>query len=382
MNPARFQRLRRSPTLYPGVADALGPGFPWHSRADGPRSSQGLCLSVWVPLAGMDARHELIEKFLQGTLDEPSPADTDVGGAIAETADTADPPVPPRTGRRWQLAVEVSRPALLGERPGAASAVDVVLLADDAVVCVESKYLSDAATGLERCGQFPAACRGFHGAGSDLATGTDAPCRLSTEPAGEADGRPDTRALQARREDRLSERPFSEPGTGISPEPEERRYWEVAARLFRPEALAHGDEPASCPLLPHYQLARTLFLAAEWARRRGAGGIERPERRASHFAALVVAPRATAAKLERQVAAFRRDVLLPRYADHLRLAFYDDLAELLTSGGDPAAADVGRFLAARLPAPPAGPPRTRTVREMKAEARRRAIAAHRPRTLS
>jgi len=323
---ARFERLRRSRTLYPGVADALGPAFPWHSRADGPRSSQGLCLSVWVPLAGLEARHALVESIVQAALGASSP-------------------IPPRDDRRWRISVEVSRPQLLGEDRGGASAIDVVLEADDAVLCVESKYLSDAAAGLDGCGQFPLACRGFHGPGSDLGTGTAAPCRLGGEAGGER-----------------------------------RRYWEVAARLFRPEALEYGGEPATCPLLPHYQLARTLFFAAEAARYlpeessdhpAAESGDHIPAESAAHFAAVVLAPRATAARLERQVAAFRRDVLRPELADHVALALYDDLARLLRSSGDPAAADVGRFLAARLPESPARPPRTQTVREMKAEAARR-----------
>ncbi len=316
----------RNPSLYPGVAEALGPGFPWHTHAASPRSSQALCLSAWAPLAGLEVRHEVIERLLTEWLPDPA-----AQGAGA---------------RRWSIALEVSDPAVLGERGGRPSAIDVVLESRDAVVCVESKFLRDALAGFRGCDQFPQACRGFHGPGSDRAGG-DAPCRLAVR-----DGRR-----------------------------EARRYWDVAAGLFRPEVLTPGPaEPGTCPLHRHYQLARTLLYAgalAGWAadQRRTApvatapAGAEGRRR----FAALVIAPAATAGLLERQTAAFAAGVLLPAHAGRVAVAHYEGLARLLRSCGDPQAAAAGAFVAALLP--PAPPPaRAETVRELRrrAEAGRRA----------
>jgi hypothetical protein len=307
MTTSRFDRIRNSPALYPGVAASLGPGFPWHVHAGSPRSSQALCLSAWYPLREAEARHEVVKRLLVTSL----------------------PAIPPRAGRRWEISVEVSRPELLAEGGGQPSSIDVLLLADDAAVCVESKYLSDALAGFGRCSQFPNACRGFYGPGSDLKTESVAPCRLSV-----ADGRR-----------------------------EARRYWTVAERLFRNEALGPSREPGSCVLNRSYQLARTLFFAAELART-----TNRP-----HFGALGIAPAATAEVIEAQVATFSDHVLLREHAGRVGVAHYERLVKELLESGDEAAAAVGRFVASRLPAPPA-PRRTQTARELRkqAEAERKA----------
>lgn len=317
---ARFRRLRASPALFPGVAERLGPDFPWHPRAAGARSSQALCVSAWAPLADLDERHQIVERLLRSAV-----------GCLGDPGD----------GRDWRISLEVSRPPVLAERGGDATRVDVLLESPDAVVGIESKYLGDALEGPGRCRQFPYRCRGFHGPGSDLGTGTAAPCRLTV-----ADGR-----RQA------------------------RRYWDVAERLFDRRALTYDDEPGSCPLHRFGQLARTLFFAAELARRREAeDGL--PAGTVS-FAALVMAPAATAAGLERRVAAFRAGVLTPRVAGRVAMVHYERLADLLLAGS-PDAARVGRFLSAKLQAarpaapdspPPAGPPRTQTVRELARRAR-------------
>jgi hypothetical protein len=330
--PARFLRIARNPSLYPGVPAALGPDFPWHTHAGSPRSSQALCLSAWAPLASLDDRHEVIDRFLAGCL----PAAC--GGTTAGLAGS---------GRRWQVRLEVSDADVLGERGGHASAVDVVLEADDAVVCVESKYLRDAVAGFRGCGQFPAACRGYHGPGSDRTGLTQGPCRLAVR-----DGRR-----------------------------EARRYWDVAAGLFRPEALAPGPgEPGSCALHRQYQLARTLLYAkatagepdAPAAQGGSAAAKVAPARGRRRFAALVLAPAATAGLLERQTAAFAADVLPPEHAGRVAVAHYEGLVRLLLACGDPEAAAVGEFIAALLPPAPA-PARTQTARELRrrAEAERR-----------
>ncbi len=285
----RFTRILQSPALYPGVAEALGPDFPWHTHAAGARSSQALCLSVWVPLAELTERHAVIETFLHEALPElpRSPGD-----------------------RRWTVSVEVSRPELLGEVGGPPSRIDVLLEAGDAVIGLESKYLGDAAGGAGRCSQYPRACRGFHGPGSDLRTRTGAPCRLAV-----AEGR-----RQA------------------------RRYWSVAERLLQPAALAYGREPGSCPLQRSFQLARTLFFAAEAARRRETTAGRPPG--TVFFAAVAAVPAATADPIERQVAELRGK-LLAAFNGRLAAVHYELLAQILSAGG-PRTAPIGRFLAAKL----------------------------------
>ncbi len=337
MPASRFERIRNSPAIYPGVADTLGASFPWHTHAASARSSQALCLSAWVPLSETEARHAVIERLLESAWTaaaEAGDAMTHDEGADAKGGKATgglSAAVPPRDDRRWRVSVEVARPAVLGEqRGGRPSTIDVLLEADDVVVCVESKYLSDAAQGFGRCSQFPGSCRGFYGPGSDLATASPAPCRLAA------------------------------PSGGWSA----RRYWELAAPLFTPEALAYRDEPGNCPLNRFYQLARNLLFAAECARLGG-----KP-----HFAALCLVPAATAERVERQTLEMRCDVLRPEHAGRVATLHYERLAVLMTTCGDEATAAAGRFVAARLPSPPAGQPRRETVRELRrrAEAERRA----------
>jgi hypothetical protein len=326
---ARFSRIRRNPSLYPGVAEALGPSFAWHTHAASPRSSQALCVSAWVPLAGMDIRHAVVEALVRAAvpaLSSPDPA-----------------------ARRWRIRLEVSDPDVLGERGGHAGSIDVLLEADDAVVAVESKFLRDAQDGFRGCGQFPASCRGFYGRGSDRA-GSDAPCRLAVR-----DGRR-----------------------------EARRYWEVAAGAFRDEALRpSAGEPGSCPLHRHFQLARTLLFARALAAPMPAAGPseQRAGRRACarrDFAALVVAPGATAGLLSRLVNGFAATTLRPEQAGRVAVAHYEDLVRLLAESGDPRAAALAGFVSGLLPhaSVPVGG-RSPTARDLRrsAEAERRARRA-------
>jgi hypothetical protein len=356
MTPAaRFARILRNPSLYPGVAQALGPRFAWHTHAASPRSSQALCLSAWAPLAAAEARHAVIDGLLPASLPALAAEPLSARGAASPRGGSlpASPPrdgssgaVPGRAaGRHWRVALEVSDPDVLGEKGGHPGAVDVVLEAADAVVCVESKFLRDAAAGLGGCRQFPQSCRGFYGPGSDRAGRTQAACRLAVR-----DGRR-----------------------------EARRYWDVARGVFRPHALAPGQgAPGSCPLHRYGQLARTLLFATEAARRSG--------RR--EFAALVIAPAATAGLLQRQTAAFAGEVLLPQHAGRVAVAHYEDLARLLDTCGDARLAAVGAFVAALLPVAgpadgaasgPTGATGASGRRETARESRRRAEAARRAR---
>lgn len=357
MPTPRFERIRANPSLLPGLADDLGPAFPWHTHAASPRSSQALCLSAWAPLRHLAVRHAVVEALLAaslpglaerhgagGTRGDCSAAEAEaeaswrgplgfgardvLSGHLGPSAWGADRSVGRGAGssceRRWKIRLEVSDPEILQERGGRASCIDVLLEAGDAVVCVESKFLRDAAAGLPGCSQFPEACRGFYGPGSDRKCGTSAPCRLAASERGRT----------------------------------ARVYWDVAAGLFRPERLnPAAGEPGSCPLHRHFQLARNLLFAARYAELRGK----------RLFAALMIAPRASAELLEAQTAAFAQDVLSPALVGRVGVAHYELLVALLASCGEARAAAVGAFVSGLLPVP-APRVRAETARELRRRA--------------
>lgn len=317
MTVDRFRRIRQSPALYPGVADTLGPAFPWHTHAGSARSSQALCLSVWVPLAGLAERDAVVSDLLSAAFPGLLPA---------------------RPRRRWQIAVEVTDPAPGAGRPASSTRIDVLLDAGSAVIALESKYLGDALQGVGRCERYPTSCLGIH----------DRRRRMPTDTG--------------------SRRPAPDPGGPT------RLCRAAAERLLRP-GLDEGPGGAPrCTPARYHQLVRTLFFAAEAARHREEA--LRLPRRSAFYAALVMAPAATAGLLERQVAELRSELLLPEHAARAGLLHYESLADALLEHGGEAAA-VGRFLAAKLAA--AGPaaasataagPRHETVRELRRRAER------------
>jgi len=147
------------PLLYRGVYDALmseRPKFPWHRYATSTHSSQAFCLSAFVPLWSLPTADAVLDEFVHRAL-----------SAL------------PFRERHWTAKVEFECPATLGETGGAhPTSIDVLLEANDVVVCVESKFITDAAQGLGHCRQPQGgACRGFHGRGSD-ASDAEAWCHL------------------------------------------------------------------------------------------------------------------------------------------------------------------------------------------------------------
>ena len=219
--------IGENPTLHPrafALAQERFPGLKWHLYADSPDSSQAFALSAFLPLLELPGKDALLDTFVALALGS----------------------VPRREGRAWDLVPEYADPALLREVGGGEpTTVDILLVADDAVVCVECKFRVDARQGWGNCSQPPRYCEGFHGPGSDR-KGGPVSCRL--------------------------EAPDGDRGP--------RLYWQAARGHVRDEVFA-GQQPGDiCPFFPDYQLVRNYLFAAEYARQTG-----RP-----HFGVIGVVP--------------------------------------------------------------------------------------------
>ncbi len=252
-----------------------------------PGSSQALALSAFVPLLEFADKNELLEEF--------------VTGALAT--------VPPRAGRVWEVAPECSDRVLLGESGrGEATTIDVLLVADDAVVCVECKFRADARQGWGRCSQPPRLCHGFHGPGSDR-KGTSAYCRLEA-----ADGHRGP-----------------------------RRYWHAAAGLFRDEILVPQSLGDVCPFFEDYQLVRNYLFAARHAECTGR----------AWFGVIGLVPEAGSARVALGVERFRLSTVRPEGSARVALATYERYLDVLACGS-PDARRLAVFLRAILGRPPSG----------------------------
>jgi hypothetical protein len=266
------------PMLYSGVyeaATASRPNFPWHSHATSPHSSQAFCLSAFVPLWKMPTADVVLNEFVHGAL-----------------------PAIPFHECHWTVKVEFECPATLGETGGAhRTSIDVLLEADNVVVCVESKFVTDAAEALGHCPQpQDGACRGFHGRGSDPSN-PEAWCHL------------DVRA--------------GDP----------RPYWTLAQKYLTEEALGEQTAEERCPLLDTYQLMRNFFFAAEWAE---------TEHKA-HHAAIVLVPSSHSAKLSQQVEDFRA-LLRPEQREFVTLTPYESYVSVLEALGGAEGVALAAFL--------------------------------------
>ncbi len=265
-----LDQIRANPTLHPLAFKLVSEQFPelkWHSHADDPRSSQAFALSAFVPLLAFRDKNDILERFVTGAM----------------------PSVPPSAGREWSLIPEFTRRELLGETgAGIPTNVDILLVANDAVVCIESKYIVDAAEGFGKCGQFNnGACRGFHGAGSDT-KGTEALCRLAMR-----DGR---------RNPRL--------------------YWQLGRGHFRDEVFAEQAPSQVCPYRDTYQLMRNYLTASELARRDS-----KP-----YFGAIGLAPSERSVAIREGVQRLVDDVLLPENRNRVAAVAYEDYLALLEDG--------------------------------------------------
>ncbi|SLN55163.1 hypothetical protein PEL8287_02950 [Roseovarius litorisediminis] len=276
-----------NPTLHPRALTERerAPGFKWHSYAGSPRSSQAFCLSAFGTLRSVSARDRVLEALFRHAL----------------------PGFPPRRRpRRWSILPEAESPELLSELGAQqATSIDALCLSSDEVVCIESKFATDAEHGFGGCSQFPKACAGFRGPGSDIAKQTDAWCRLEN--------------WEGHR----------------SP----RAYWSLGKRWFRPEIFNRQTASDVCALRgANYQLMRNFLFAASIA--------ERDKK--SRFGVLAIGPRKYASVLAEQVAAFRRDILLPDFRDLIAFVDYEEYADILDAANATDAAELAEFLRERI----------------------------------
>lgn len=280
-----LDRIRANPTLNPLAFSLVSERFPelkWHSHADDPRSSQAFALSAFVPLLVLEDKDTIIERFVTGVL----------------------PCIPHKETRLWTVVPEFVDRGLLGETgAGVATNVDALLISDDVVICVESKFIVDAVEGFGRCSQASkGVCLGYHGAGSDT-RGTTAPCRLAIK-----DGRRDP-----------------------------RRYWELGRGHFRDEVFTEQTPSQVCPYRDTYQLMRNYLTASELARRDGT----------PHFGAIGIAPSGRSIAIREGVQRFVDEVLLPENGHRVAAVAYEDYLALLEDGS-PEANALGAFLRALL----------------------------------
>lgn len=277
----------RNPTLHPRALTEheRDPDFKWHPHSQSPRSSQAFCLSAFGTLRSIAARDRILEGLFRHAL----------------------PGFPRRNRpRRWSIVSEAERPELLSEfGTQQATSIDALCVSSDEVVCIESKFVTDAAHGFGGCGQFPSKCAGFRGPGSDAKKQTRAWCRLEN--------------WEERR----------------SP----RTYWSFGKTWFRPEIFQQQKAGDTCAFRgSNYQLMRNFLFAAAMA--------ERDKK--SHFHVLTIGPRRFAPVLAEQVATFRREVLLPEFQDLIAFVDYEEYADLLDAANDPSAAELAEFLRERI----------------------------------
>jgi hypothetical protein len=272
-NNQGWAEVQTNPTYLPGsLPDSEGGKIKWHSPRD-PASSQVFCISAFAAVRG-DA--DLCNKVLHQALPH-----------IPESLD-------------WQLQFEYTDEQLLGETgQGIPTNIDVFCTSRHGVICVESKFLYDAREGFGGCGQLRQGhCSGFYGAGSDLKTRTENPCRLEMQ-----DG-----------------------------ERGPRRYWQLGRAYFQDSAYAVQQAGQTCPFaLSNYQLMRNFLFAAT-----AAGARE--------FGVVAIVPDSTASAVRAQVLAFQNTILKPEFRAHIAVASYDLLALLLMDSPSTRARQAGRHM--------------------------------------
>jgi len=302
--------LTSNPTLYPGalMERELSPGFKWHSHSSSPRSSQVFCLSAFGTLRSFPNSDRILEALFSRAL----------------------PHIPARdVPQRWTIEPEFENPEILSEHgTRQPTSIDVLCRSPDAVICIESKFATDAAHGFGGCSQFQKKkCAGFRGPGSDIQTGTDAWCRLEI------------------------------PEGHRTP----RSYWSLGRHWFRPEVFRPQDSSQFCPLgSSNYQLMRNFLFAASLAKHE-----QKPV-----FGVLTIGPRLFAPVLSRQVAAFQRDILQEQYADLISFLDYESYAAILESFGEKDSTELARFVRERI----------RTIVDLPAQVQKQRGISERPAT--
>ena len=150
-----------NPSLHPNALSdrERSEAFKWHDYANSERSSQVFCISAFGALRSLRARDRLLDRLFSAAF-------------------SSSPPM--SRARRWEITPEFEEPTLLGETGGRQpTSVDVFCELSKEVVCIESKFFTDAKHGFSGCSKFRVnACAGFYGPASDLKTNTLAWCRL------------------------------------------------------------------------------------------------------------------------------------------------------------------------------------------------------------
>jgi hypothetical protein len=285
-NALGWERVTANKTLYAHAltSDDKPDRFPWHKSAHEEHSSQVFCVSAFGTLRHLLRRDVIVAQLLTPL--------------FPEVATAARP-------RQWRIKLEEECPALLGESGARQpTSIDAFLTSSREVVCIESKFRSDASDGFGRCSHArEGRCRGFYGPGSDTA-GSLAWCRLENW-----DG------LRA-----------------------PRLYWSLAKAFFQPDVFRLQHDGETCPLrLSNYQLMRNFLFAAASAEQLGC----------PFFAVLAIAPRRMAKVIEEQAFQFRDRILLPQFQDRVRTVHYEQYIEILNRSGDDAVG-LGSFLSERI----------------------------------
>jgi len=278
-SPEKLARIRANIHMPAQAAIPDWETFDWHRSngaidTDVPHSSQAFCISVWGTLARGDA-----------------------GAARAAVADLlGDQASRDALREAPTLRLEhVSRP-VLNEYLGKATNIDAFLIWPGLAIAVESKLREDYGP----CSQAPRNCTGRYEVGSDLKTGTDAPCRLEVQ-----DGKRTPRA-----------------------------YWEVMGSLAHPGAYPTGER---CPFAGGgYQVMRTIAFAARHAERQGCD-----------WRAVFVFPGSRSLRSGKTIDAVTEPLLGEHKKRVLRLD-YEALARRLVSSDDPTSLQLGRYMEDRL----------------------------------
>ncbi len=283
-----MEGILRNPTLYPKALTSAerDPSFKWHGHAHSPRSSQVFCISAFGTLRNLTVGNRVLASLLYE--------------AFPEIATNGRP-------RKWTISPECEDEDLLNEKgTRQPTSVDALCVSSQEVICIESKFVTDAAEGFGRCGQaIRGDCAGYHGPGSDKKTGTSAWCRLE--------------GWEATRSPRL--------------------YWSIGKSYFRSETFEQQSMGQACPFAgPFYQLMRNFLFAAAMAERD----------RKNFFGVLAICPEPSSGTLRSQVEEFRQKILLPEFRGRVKFLTYEILIDRLRNVADPEADALAAFLEERI----------------------------------
>jgi len=284
----RLDQIRGNPTFYAKVLDPaeFGSSFKWHGHAYSPRSSQVFCVSAFGVLQKLASKDRIIAALLSQ--------------AFPEVATRGRP-------RSWAISLEHEDEFLLGERgTNQPTSIDVLCTSSKEVVCIESKFVTDAREGFGGCSQASRGrCGGYYGPGSDLKTGTPAWCRLEN--------------WDGHRSPRL--------------------YWALGKAHFKAEVFAPQQSGDERPLAgSNYQLMRNFLFAAAMAERE----------RKRFFGMLALCPAATSGLIEGQIDSFRQDIVRPEYRNRVGFLTYETYIAHLHAVQDRDAEDLAGFLEDRI----------------------------------